>query len=84
MPRLHLWMHLLEVMDAAGRAGGTDPHLSLQPDAGNAAKRKLRFLPALGIGTGVLTLPLTENPMLLLSVFLQVIFCLGEKDVITR
>lgn len=74
----------LVVVDAAGRAGGTDPHLSLHPDASNAAKRKFRFLPALSIGTRVLMLPLTENPMLLLSMFLQVIFYLGEKDVITH
>ncbi|XP_009987744.1 PREDICTED: TBC1 domain family member 1-like, partial [Tauraco erythrolophus] len=69
---LESYRNLLEGIEAVGRAGGTDPRLSPRPDAGNAAKRKFRFLPELDFGARVRTMPLSENTGLLRSVFLQV------------
>lgn len=57
MPQFRLWKNLLEAIDAAARAGGTDPHLSPRLDASNAAKRKFRFLPKLGFRVWVHAMP---------------------------
>ena len=76
-----LWKNLLEAIDAVGRAGGTDPRLSPSLDASNTAKRKFRFLLELGFGAWVCAVPLSENTMLLLSVFLLVSLCWGESVV---
>lgn len=66
MPQLRLWKNLPEAIDAVSRAGGTDPCLSPGLDASNAAKRKFGFLPELGFGARVCTMPLSENTTLLL------------------
>jgi len=79
MPRLRLQTNLLAAIEAAGRAGGTDPHLFPRPDAGSAAKKKFGFLPELGFGARVRTMPLSESARLLLGVFLQVSFCWGKR-----